>query len=75
VKLAQLAIWHLLICLEAVAIDTINRRNVPEGLSKINMNRKTRTSRYTQLNVITHLMATEADIYASQRIIKNYLEA
>ena len=69
-----MAIWHFPIFLEAVAIGAPTDANMPEGLVKIDINQKGRTSGYTQSNVIAHRMAAEVDIYARQREIRSHLE-
>jgi hypothetical protein len=61
-----MVIWYLLLFPETVGIDITNRRNVPEGFARINLNRTTGILGYTHLNVIYHRTVTEAEVYAWQ---------
>ncbi len=70
-----MAIWHFPIFPETVAIDAPADANMPKELVKIDINRKGRTSGYTQSNVIVHRIAAEVDIHARQREIRSHLES
>ena len=69
-----MAVSHFAVFLETVAIDAPFDANMPEGLVKIDINRKGRISGYTHYNVIAHRIAAEVDICARQREIRSYLE-